>query len=312
MQKPEPTDEKPGASGMADRVGIDTPGEMRGHSMSAGTVSSSLLDRWRLALTAVADVRLSKADVAVLMFLIEHINHTSGEAFPSMARIASLAGLSLRSARRGGRNLIRKGYLDEHPMPGRTTRYRLGTPDKRITPDKAVTPDTNVTPPLTSLSGAPDTRVTPPLTSASPEPADVTHKHNLPIEPTKKRTQKARAGDQDSIGELIGLELPEGLTRENWTAYVKHRAGMPKAKRLTDTSAAMCLRKLRAWAEQGHDPNDIVSTSVANGWQGLIEPKTAPAKRPAGRIATPSQSEADAINELAAARLKKAQARGAA
>lgn len=190
-------------------------------------------------------------------------------------------------------------------MIGKPNRYRIGTPDTRVTPDMHVTPDTESTPPLTPVSLTPDTSVIGPLTPVSPELVLINQSKNQSKEPVKKPSSASRPRDQDSIGDLIELELPEGLTRENWTTYVRYRAGMPKAKRLTGTSAAMCLRRLKAWATQGHDVNEIVEASVANGWHGLFEPKGTPAKPAAGRVTVPSQQQADAMNAKAAARLAK-------
>lgn len=299
--------EKPGAVGTADRVGIDAPGEMRGHSMSTSPASSSLLERWRLALTAVADARLSKADVAVLVVIADHLNATTGEAYPGADRLRRITGKSLRAIKYSRRKLVDLGYLIERRHPNdQRNHYRMGTPTGAMDCTSAAdcTSAMDSTDRCNALHPTGAILCTGPVQPVAPEHAYRTNLLNQLKEPTKKRTQKARAGDQDSIGDLIGLELPEGLTRENWTAYVKHRAGMPKAKRLTDTSAAMCLRKLKAWATQGHDPNDIVSTSVANGWQGLIEPKGPPTKT-AGRVSVPSQQQADEINARADAKLAK-------
>ena len=33
-------------------------------------------------------------------------------------------------------------------------------------------------------------------------------------------------------------------------------------------------------ADDGYDPGEIIRASIANGWQGLFEPKTKPAQKP--------------------------------
>jgi hypothetical protein len=277
--------------------------------------ASTLVSRWRLLILASRDRQLSRTDVAVLGSVLDRMGQTA-TSWPGLSKISDDIGANRSSAVRAIARLCESGYLvRESGNARKSNTYSMGWSRCESAPRCEVAPSVELASSLGANShlgvganlrlgvGANSHPESALRESVSVEPEK---------EPAKRRAPASRAGGQDSIGDLIALELPAPLTRENWTAYVKHRAGMPKVKRLTATSAAMCLRKLKAWAEQGHDPNDIVSTSVANGWQGLIEPKGPPAKRPAGRIATPSQSEADAINELAAARLKKAQARGAA
>lgn len=195
--------------------------DKRPNDNASAVQTSTLLDRWRLALAAIADTRLSKADVAVLMFMADHMNQTSGEAFPSVARMTLLTGLSERTVRRATRNLVCVGYLQERPIAGRSTRYRLATPANNVTPDKRVTPDTNVTPPLTRMSEAPDTAVTPPLTPVTPELAYLTPLPNQIKEPAEKISPASRAGDQK--------EIDDSFIRF-WKAYPRKDAS-PDAKK---------------------------------------------------------------------------------
>ena len=65
------------------------------------------------------------------------------------------------------------------------------------------------------------------------------------------------------------LALPEWLDQEKWKAYVKLRPS--KARNPESLKAA--LQKLEQFKANGFDPNEIVSNSLANGWQGLFEPK---------------------------------------
>jgi hypothetical protein len=267
-----------------------------------------LLNRWRLALAAVADARLSKGDVAVLVVIADHLNVATGEAYPGADRLRRITGKSLRAIKYSRRKLVDLGYLIERRHPNdQRNHYRLGTPTGATDCTSAAdcTSAKDSTDRCNALHPTGAILCTGPVQPVAPEHAYRTHLQNQLKEPTKKRTQKARAGDQDSIHDLIGLELPEGLTRENWTAYVKHRAGMPKAKRLTTTSAAYCIRQLKAWVTQGHDANAIVGASIANGWQGLFEPKTSPSKPTAGRVSVPTEQQAAEINAKADARLAK-------
>lgn len=64
---------------------------------------------------------------------------------------------------------------------------------------------------------------------------------------------------------------PEWIDREQWDKYIKLR---PAKARTADALAAACV-KLAEFKAQGHDPNKIVATSLANGWQGLFPPDQA-------------------------------------
>lgn len=61
---------------------------------------------------------------------------------------------------------------------------------------------------------------------------------------------------------------PEWINRENWDAWIKIR---PARARTPDALRAACqkLEKLKA---KGHDGNELIANSLANGWQGLIVP----------------------------------------
>ena len=64
------------------------------------------------------------------------------------------------------------------------------------------------------------------------------------------------------------LALPAWLDPEIWNSYVKSR----KSKTRSAESLKAALAKLERFRAEGHDANEIVSTSLANGWQGLFAP----------------------------------------
>lgn len=249
--------------------------------------ANGLLARWRLALAAACDGRLTRADLAVLLVILDHINVQTGEAWPSAETVATTVGASVRSVIRARHRLVGKGLLTETIASGRPNRYRMGTPDNCATPDTRVTPDKDVTPPLTPVSPTPDTGVTPPLTPVSDEHAYRTSLENQLREPTEssrakrahKRDRKERAAASSrskrsvELEVIKGMALPASLTRESWHNFVEHREAMPKQKRLTRKAAELSLRKLEGFAAEGHDPNEIVDEAIANGWQSLYAPK---------------------------------------
>ena len=119
----------------------------------------------------------------------------------------------------------------------------------------------NVNPPLTNreptVNEHPD----------SPNPDSLNPEYKNPVAPAKPlRFDPTR------------LELPEKIDSGSWLLWIEYR----RQRRLS--CARMCveqqLANLSAWADAGYDPGEIIRASIANGWQGLFEPKTKPAQKP--------------------------------
>jgi len=162
--------------------------------MSNGSPTSTLVARWKSAIAAASDPRLSRVDLAAHLLILGHINNATGEAWPSAETVARSIGANVRSVIRARRKLVALAHLSETTVTGKPNRYRIGTPDTRVTPDMHVTPDTESTPPLTPVSLTPDTSVIGPLTPVSPELVLINQSKNQSKEPDKKqRTRKTRA-----------------------------------------------------------------------------------------------------------------------
>ncbi|WP_339423214.1 replication protein [Photorhabdus heterorhabditis] len=71
------------------------------------------------------------------------------------------------------------------------------------------------------------------------------------------------------------IEIPEWLNSESWAEWVSYRqqSGKPIKTQITVTKA---LNFLKECFDEGHDPADVINTSIANGWQGLFKPKYPP------------------------------------
>ena len=71
-----------------------------------------------------------------------------------------------------------------------------------------------------------------------------------------------------SKAKVAAMPLPDWLDGKTWTEWLKVR----KAKSNTPGSLQAALKKLEGYRAAGHDPNEIVANSLANGWQGLFPP----------------------------------------
>jgi len=66
------------------------------------------------------------------------------------------------------------------------------------------------------------------------------------------------------------LPPPTGVEPETWREWFTFRASIKKP--LNAISERMCAKKLTKFYEDGFDPDQIIETSIANGWQGLFLP----------------------------------------
>ncbi|ECV3952689.1 hypothetical protein G3F74_004772, partial [Salmonella enterica] len=78
------------------------------------------------------------------------------------------------------------------------------------------------------------------------------------------------------------IPVPEWLNAASWNEWVTYRqqSGKPIKTELTVTKA---FRLLKECLDEGHDPVNVINTSIANGYQGLFKPKFALNDRRTGR-----------------------------
>jgi len=99
---------------------------------------------------------------------------------------------------------------------------------------------------------------------------------NLQTEPPIGTCQKNHKGSVDKPDWMdadIWSAKPEALGAEMWVEFVAHRAEMKKP--LTVRAARMLNTTLNQSRAKGHDPDQMVRTSIETGWRGVFEPKGA-------------------------------------
>ncbi|HED4122985.1 TPA: replication protein [Klebsiella variicola subsp. variicola] len=80
------------------------------------------------------------------------------------------------------------------------------------------------------------------------------------------------------------VQLPDWLSAEIWSSWVAYRRDLKKPikSQQTVTQAINLLDRCRL---NGYSPGEIINQSIANGWQGLFEPKGArPQRRQESRV----------------------------
>lgn len=88
----------------------------------------------------------------------------------------------------------------------------------------------------------------------------------------REEKEKKEVSPRSPVFDLKGMELPECLNSNTWEEWIDYR----RSRKLTCTERTMRaqIASLEQWWHQGHNPNEIIKTSITNGWQGLFEPKT--------------------------------------
>ena len=307
--QPSPETQSP-AGGRGDIA--RAPGEVPGHFMSTGAQASSLLLRWKSAMTAAADPRLSRVDLAAHLLILNYINNATGAAWPSAETVARGIGANVRSVIRARRKLVALGHLIETTMIGKPNRYRIGTPDTRVTPDMHVTPDTESTPPLTPVSLTPDTRVTGPLTPVSAELVLMNQSKNQSKEPDKKQRTRIARAVLDSDFDRFWEKYPKKEAKQDAEKAWRQVDG----KQHVDAILKDLERSIEArrWSEKKFTP--LPATYLrGERWKDEWEPEslTDRVRRTAedfgnyqfGSAPAPSAAKTDEINRKAAARMSR-------
>ena len=84
--------------------------------------------------------------------------------------------------------------------------------------------------------------------------------------------------------DALAVQLPDWLSAEIWSSWVAYRRDLKKPikSQQTVTQAINLLDRCRL---NGYSPDEIINQSIANGWQGLFEPKGArPQRRQESRV----------------------------
>ncbi|HBQ3047732.1 TPA: replication protein [Klebsiella quasipneumoniae subsp. similipneumoniae] len=80
------------------------------------------------------------------------------------------------------------------------------------------------------------------------------------------------------------VQLPDWLSAEIWSSWVAYRRDLKKPikSQQTVTQAINLLDRCR---QNGYSPDEIINQSIANGWQGLFDPKgSRPQRRQESRV----------------------------
>lgn len=219
--------------------------------------------------------RVSPTQKLVLLVLADCAD-SDGLAFPSMAYLEEVTGLSDKAIRNAKKAMMSAGFLVKESWM-RLNAVRLAMTDisieteprsvkserhSRKTEPRSASPKTE---PRSALTEPPSIETEP--RSAVPEPPITTiNHHSIPPTPQPKKSTASKAKPVQPK-----IDLPDWIPVEAWDGWLEMR----RAKKCPPTARAMTLaiRDLDRLRAEGDDPEAVLDQSTVNGWRGLFRLK---------------------------------------
>jgi Helix-turn-helix domain len=202
------------------------------------------------------------SSLLILLALADFAND-EGWSWPAIAKLAEMARISDRHARRLLRRLEVKKVVEIEHRIGRnnTNRYRLTLtslcpvlPEEKGT-SGAIKADI-MRPVLLDEKGTSGTQKGTPRHIKADIRCPMNHQ-----EPSIKSNQK-----QKQV-----VEIPDWVPKKAWADFVEMRNRAKKP--MTDAAAMLIIGRLEAFRSRGHPPREVLENSTMNSWQGVYEPK---------------------------------------
>ncbi|MCS3430056.1 phage replication O-like protein O [Klebsiella sp. BIGb0407] len=101
----------------------------------------------------------------------------------------------------------------------------------------------------------------------------------------------------------LSISIPEWLDSVAWTEWVTYRQKSGKGIK-TELTVTKLFRLLKGCLDEGHNPVDVIDSSIANGYQGLFKPKTPtkPVTKQGDLQHANNSGESDAVQRIRAER----------
>jgi phage replication O-like protein O len=111
---------------------------------------------------------------------------------------------------------------------------------------------------------------------------------NTPLIPQGGKTPKFNPLD---------IPTPEWLNVTAWTEWVQYR-GQSKKPIKTAITVTKAFNLLKECLDEGHDPAEVINTSIANGYQGLFKPKFPVRRQPPASAQSPHWNSRESWEEF--------------
>ncbi|WP_312839308.1 replication protein [Pantoea piersonii] len=117
----------------------------------------------------------------------------------------------------------------------------------------------------------PENRDNHPQNQGSPSPKTGNTKDILPKTDKKLKPPKSPKGESKGF-DPYSIAVPEWLNQTAWYEWIKYRDDSKKPIK-TEITVTKAFAVLKDCLDDGHDPVDVINSSIANGYQGLFKPK---------------------------------------
>ncbi|WP_147195957.1 replication protein [Pantoea sp. CCBC3-3-1] len=99
-----------------------------------------------------------------------------------------------------------------------------------------------------------------------------THKRNSLNKKENTNTPLIPQGEKLEKFDPLDIPIPEWLNEQGWKEWVQYRSQSKKPIK-TALTVSKAFNLLKECFDEGHDPAEVINTSIANGYQGLFKPK---------------------------------------
>lgn len=99
-----------------------------------------------------------------------------------------------------------------------------------------------------------------------------THKRNSLKKKENTNTPLIPQGEKVKKFDPLDIPIPEWLDAGAWGEWVQYRSQSKKPLK-TAITVTKAYNLLKECFDEGHDPAEVINTSIANGYQGLFKPK---------------------------------------
>jgi len=184
-------------------------------------------------MSVVWELDLPPGEKLVLLALADQASDAGVQCWPSVATIAKRSGQGERTVRRALADLEKQGHLTRNHRDGNSTQYH-------VHPCQTGTP-----------------AIPAPLPNTPETPAKLAGKPSGTVISSEAKASSPRAK----------FSCPVGVTSDQWKAFKAQRK-----KSLNDRSYILLTNKLRALADAGYPPGEMIDLAIERGWETVFEP----------------------------------------
>lgn len=124
---------------------------------------------------------------------------------------------------------------------------------------------------VSNLVSKPETKKVSKLETVRVSKPETHKRHSLKTKDNTNKPPISPKGESSKFDPL-SIPVPEWLNADSWIEWVQYRSQSKKPIK-TELTITKAFSLLKECFDEGHDPAEVINTSIANGYQGLFKPK---------------------------------------